>query len=274
MITLDINSTRYAVRVHQRNDSLPWLLMLHGFMGDHRVFNHLVDEACKFCNPITPDLLGFGKSAKPANPNRFNDENQVRDLLQLVELIDEQPLFMHGYSMGGRLALHTVLADSTNFRGLILESTNCGISDPRKRKERRKVDARRSSRITENYSEFLAEWEQIEIFRSPLEVDSELHRQYKKIQSQQAPPALANSLAGFGTGTMTPVCDRVNQLDLPVLLIAGSADEKYQQINGDLVKRIPNATFASILASHRVHLDNPQLFLEKIRTFIEANNPL
>lgn len=272
MVSLEINGTRYGCRIHQRDKNIPWLLMLHGFMGDHRVFEHLVDRAQTFCNPITPDLLGFGESGKPANPERYREDQQLEDIQQLVKILDTTPLFLYGYSMGGRLALKIALKNPTLFQGVILESTTCGIIEPTKRRERRKTDARRASQIRQNYRNFLSRWQNLKLFQSPLPVDNELEKKYRHIQLQQAPPALANSLAGFGTGTMSPACDELKQLSLPVLLLAGSADEKYQQVNNYMVKELPNATFSSIEAGHRVHLDNPDKFLAEIKTFIDLNN--
>lgn len=241
-------------------------------MGDHRVFEHLVDRAQTFCNPITPDLLGFGESGKPASPERYREDQQVEDILQLVNILGTAPLFLYGYSMGGRLALKVALKNSSLFRGLILESTSCGITEAEKRKERRKTDARRASQIRQNYPGFLSKWQNLELFQSPHPADEKLAQKYKRIQSQQAPPALANALAGFGTGSMSPVCDKLKQLSLPVLLLAGSADEKYQRLNNYMVKQLPNATSSSIEAGHRVHLDNPDKFVSEIKTFIHLNN--
>ncbi|WP_445664838.1 2-succinyl-6-hydroxy-2,4-cyclohexadiene-1-carboxylate synthase [Fodinibius sp. AD559] len=269
MERISVNNQEYAVQAHQRDQSLPWLLMLHGFMGDHRVFDHLINDLCKSCNPITVDLLGHGTSSKPTDLSRYNEGNQIEDIVGIIQTKNLSPLFLYGYSMGGRLALKTALNNPSLFNGLILESTNCGISDPQKRKERQKVDATRARQIKEDFEQFLADWSTLDLFKSSIPVDKSLARKYQQIQLKQSPDALETSLYGFGTGSMSPVCKKLPALDLPVLLLAGSADEKYQRINQYLAEQLPNATFSSIEAGHRVHLDNPTLLSNRVNEFLK-----
>ncbi|WP_440998673.1 2-succinyl-6-hydroxy-2,4-cyclohexadiene-1-carboxylate synthase [Fodinibius sp. SL11] len=266
---LTVNNQEYATTVHQQKNTLPYLLMLHGFMGDQRVFTHLIEDLSKFCNPITIDLLGFGQTTKPTSPQRYREEYQADDLYSLIENLNNEPHYLYGYSMGGRLALQIISQHAGLFEGLILESTNCGISDPEERKERRRIDVERAESITKNFEDFLSNWENLELFKSPVPQDESSVALYKKIQSEQWPPALAASLKGFGTGSMTPVCDTLQKITTPTLLIAGSADEKYQHINQNLLEQLPNATFSSIEAGHRIHLDNPSALIEKINDFLE-----
>lgn len=265
---LTVNNQEYAVAVHQQKYALPYILMLHGFMGDQRVFSHLIDDLSTFCNPITVDLLGFGQTDKPDSPQKYREEHQVEDLCTLIHKLSCNPLFLYGYSMGGRLALHLASKHAQLFEGLILESTNCGISDPKKRKERQQVDVERAESITNDFEAFLSDWKKLDLFTSPIPPEKSLTQKYHQIQSGQSPSALAASLKGFGTGSMTPVCNQLVKIILPTLLIAGSADEKYQHINQDLSEQLPNATFSSIEAGHRVHLDNPQALTSELQNFL------
>lgn len=266
---LTVNNKQYAVTVHQKKDFLPYLLMLHGFMGDQRIFNPLISGLNTVFNPITIDLLGFGETDKPKRPQRYKDQYQTDDLLQLISKLNVPSLFLYGYSMGGRLALQLAVKNADRFEGIILESTNCGISDPTERKKRQQKDAKRARSIRNNFEIFLSRWKTLRLFKSPLPVDEKRIQQYQQIQSEQCPSALAASLIGFGTGSMMPVCDQLDHISQPALLIAGSADKKYQRINQDLAEQLPNATFASIQAGHRVHLDNPSVLIDRIQDFLK-----
>ncbi len=267
MDCIEINDLSYTYKIHQRNEELPRLLMLHGFMGDHRVFGHLIDDLCESCNPITLDLLGHGKSSKPTNSAGYKENQQIDDILSLIQELHISPLILFGYSMGGRLALKTALKNPAIFEGLILESTNCGITDKSEREERRQTDEQRALAIENDFKNFLAKWKELTLFQSPLPVNEELAQKYHEIQQEQEPTAMAASLRGFGTGSMIPVCDKLKQFNLPVLLLTGSDDKKYQQINRYLAEQFPNATFSSIRAGHRTHLDNPGGFIREIITF-------
>lgn len=262
------NSTNYAVYIHQQDENLPSLLMLHGFMGDHRAFEHLLEPLSSFCNPVTVDLLGHGASSRPGEPKKYEEKQQLWDILALIQHLNFSPLFLHGYSMGGRLTLKTALARPELFEGLILESTHCGIMDENARNERRQTDEVRAQKIEQDFEAFLARWETLDLFKAPLESSMALTQKYQHMQSEQSPAALAASLRGFGTGLMPPVCGQLEDLDRRVLLLAGSADAKYQRLNRKLVNQFPNAVFTSIKAGHRVHLDNPSEFTENIESFM------
>lgn len=262
---VEINNKSYAYAIHQHKSKLPYLLMLHGFMGDHRVFDHLIEALSEFCNPATIDLLGHGKSSKPEELNHYNETSQINDILGVIEKLDITPLFLFGYSMGGRLALKIALSSPQRFKGLILESTTCGITDEGERKERRQNDEQRARKIEKNFEKFLAEWQNLELFKSPMPSNKKLTDHYRDIQHSQSPKAVAASLRGFGTGSMTPACDQLKNVELPILLMAGTKDEKYQHINTFMAEQFPDATFSSITAGHRTHLDNPAEFIQNIK---------
>ena len=266
-----IHGQSYTIEIHQQDEQLPYLLMLHGFMGDRRVFGHLINELTAFCNPICLDLLGFGKSSKPSDPKRYEVKHQIKDIRQLINQLNCEPLILHGYSMGGRLALSLALQKPELFNGLVLESTNCGISNPKQRRQRQQLDATWAKQLTTNFDAFLSDWKELELFQSPRPIDEQLIQKYHHIQSEQSPKALSASLRGFGTGSMPAVCHKLPELELPTLLLAGSADEKYQQINNNLVDQLPNATFLSIEAGHRTHLDNPAAFVTKLRKYFNEH---
>lgn len=269
MKSIEVNDVTYACKLHQQDNNLPYLLMLHGFMGDHRAFDHLVDELCDFCNPIALDLLGYGQSSKPTDANRYDEEKQISDICNVLAQLKIDETFLFGYSMGGRLALKIAIENPYHYKGLLLESTTCGISDPQKRGERQQLDARWANEIQNNFNGFLSEWKELNLFQSPAAIDNSLVQKYWQMQSEQFPDALAASLYGFGTGSMTPVCNKLSQIELPVLLLAGSADQKYQRINRYLVNQFLNATFSSIEAGHRTHLDNPSAFISEIQYFLQ-----
>lgn len=271
---IQVNNQRYAVKIHQRKDSLPWLLMLHGFMGDHRAFDHLVDNLCESCNPVTVDLLGHGQSSKPEDPTRYNEDRQINDIFRLIHILNIFPIFIYGYSMGGRLALKTAFTTPEIFSGLLLESATNGITDEKKRKERRNVDEKRAQQIESDYKAFLAKWEKAALFQSPIQADQNIIDEYHQIHLDQDPTAMAASIRGFGTGNMTPVMEHSPGFSKPTLLVAGSGDKKYLKINDQMTYFFSNVHLCFIEAGHRVHLDNPQELSKEIKHHIDINLPL
>lgn len=272
MREVELNGTVYALKIHQEKPELPYLLMLHGFMGDSRVFDELAELISKSCNPITPDLLGHGQTQKRTDPGFYREENQTADLRKLIRKLDAHRLFLYGYSMGGRLALKVALDNPKPLRGLILESAHPGIADPTERSDRRAEDEERANRISNDYEAFLEEWEQLPLFQSPLPIPPKLGKKYRNIHLEQHPGAMAASLRGFGTGSMTPVGDRIPEFDKPAMVVAGSEDEKYIEISRSMAGFFEHTYLCHIVAGHRVHRDNPKSLAGEINKFINKHS--
>jgi 2-succinyl-6-hydroxy-2,4-cyclohexadiene-1-carboxylate synthase len=293
MNKLKINGVEYAIEIQQDDASLPYLFMLHGFMGDGRVFHPMTEILREACNPITVDLLGHGETEKIYDPHRYREEQQWADIIEIVKQTAEIIMgvkrgntragttttartggtpylpFLYGYSMGGRLALKTALQAPEVFGGLILESTNYGISDEAKRADRRQADARRARQIKEDYPAFLREWEKLPLFKSPHKTDEKLENRYKEIHLAQDPKAMAASLEGFGTGAMEPLQSATHYKN-SAMIVAGTVDQKYMKISQSLTSYFSEAQFFPISAGHRVHLDNPAQLGRETMSFIQG----
>lgn len=266
---LPVNDIRYSVILHQDDPTLPYLLMLHGFMGSSRVFDHLIPQLKDFCNPVTPDLPGHGETESPESIERYSTSCLVKDLNDIISKLRKGPLYLHGYSMGGRLALQYATLHAENLAGLILESANPGIQEADERAERMQKDEKRASAIESDFKKFLEEWERLPLFANGIDLPDEGLETYRKVQHGQDPGAMASCLRQFGTGVMPPAWDRLDGLTLPVLLLAGELDDKYCTICRDMNKLIPDSGFQVIgNAGHRVHLENPDVFVDRIRNFV------
>lgn len=272
-MNIRVRGISYHFKVHQHSDHLPSLVMLHGFMGSGEQFNHLIPYLKQFCNPITIDLLGHGNSDGAELHYRFSTQEQIADLTKLIGEQLNIPLIIYGYSMGARLALQLVLHRPDLFKGLILESGTFGIESETERQARQALDARRSDAITGNFKGFLEEWAKMPLFESPNASD-ELLGHIFKIQGAQNPFWMANSLQGFGTGTMPCVRNRLNEISIPVQLIVGDKDAKFRHINRQMEKELQHPKLSVVNeAGHRVHLDQPEVLALTVKKFIQ-NLPL
>lgn len=270
-MTIKIRGIIYHFEVHQENTALPNLVLLHGFMGSGINFAHLIPELKTFCNPITIDLLGHGQTEGAEMHYRFSTKEQVTDINKLISEQLSLPVFLLGYSMGGRLALHLALQRPDLYTGLLLESTTFGIESTQERQARQALDASRADSIMGNYAGFLKSWQEMPIFDSS-SVNSETEKLVFDIQSSQNPLWMNNSLLGFGTGTMPCVKDMLHTLQAPVQLIVGVKDQKFVSIMNAMLKDLPEARLQVVKdAGHRVHLDQPEAYISIIKDFIELN---
>ncbi|WP_018127712.1 2-succinyl-6-hydroxy-2,4-cyclohexadiene-1-carboxylate synthase [Balneola vulgaris] len=266
-----VRGIEYSYTLHQENSDLPYLVLLHGFLGSGKSFESLLTRMSDYCNPITIDLLGHGETEGSEMHYRFSFREQSADLIKLISEQLQSPLFLHGYSMGGRLAKGIALQRPDLIQGLILESTTFGIENEQERQARQALDGRRADSIMGNYRQFVDEWAKLPLFESKL-VSEDAIKHISNIQKNQNPTWMGNSLLGFGTGTMPCFKDQLDQLKMPIMLIAGEKDQKFCHIMQSMQKHLSNSIFHIIKgANHRVHLECPSEFVLKLHQFITSN---
>lgn len=160
-----------------------------------------------------------------------------------------------GYSMGGRMCLRAALDHPDRVRGLVLISSSPGLADDTARRARIERDDALADRIEAiGVAAFLDEW-----LALPLFAHLAPERAHRAERLRNTAAGLASSLRRAGTGVQEPVWDRLSELTMPVLAIAGTLDEPYAAIARQMVARIgTNATLAEIDgAGHTTHLEAP-----------------
>lgn len=267
---LHVNTYDYYLKIEQSDSSLPYLLLLHGFMGSGLNFSHLIESLSTFCNPITIDLLGHGRTDLCLDPKQYSAENQVSHIHSILKRVQMQNLHLYGYSMGGRLALQLLHHQPELFQSGIIESAHCGLKDESDRMERKRNDEILAIEIEEDFETFLQKWSYLPLFDS---TPSHLKESYKMVMMKQNHRSMAASLRGFGSGEMPFICDELTGFDVPIHLIAGEKDRKYHQLMAKIHQMNVKFSFDSIRDSgHRVHADQPDSLVKSIQTFFQKHN--
>lgn len=268
---IKIRGIEYYYELHQQKEEVPYLVLLHGFLGSSESFTELIPSLIPFCNPITIDLLGHGKTEGSEMHYRFASKEQTADVVKLISEQLQCPLFLYGYSMGGRLALQIALQRPDLLQGLILESTTFGIENEQERQARQALDGQRADSLLGNFDQFVDEWKLLPIFDSE-EISEQKQLFLDRIQRIQNPLWMSNSLLGFGTGSMPCLKEQLITLTMPMQLLVGAKDQKFTNIMSAMQSRIETASLEIFeKANHRVHLDQPAKFTEVVKNFIQTN---
>ena len=235
------------------------LVFLHGFTQTHHHWHrlaHAVADRIGDAAVILPDLPGHGLSA---NDDRTIDQTAAA----LAEAIG--PATYVGYSMGGRVALHTALLGRSPVERLVLIGATAGIADDDERADRRRLDDERADHIERvGVERFLDEWLAAPLFATlPPDPDGLAHRR------RNTAAGLAHSLRTAGTGVQRSRWDDLGRITAPTLVIAGGLDTKFTAIGRRLTEAIPGATFAAIDgAGHAAHLERPDQVTTTIATWL------
>jgi 2-succinyl-6-hydroxy-2,4-cyclohexadiene-1-carboxylate synthase len=199
---------------------------LHGFLGSPRDWDFLRDA-------------GFAIETPP------------------LDAIPPHGDVLLGYSLGGRLALHALLAGA-DYKRAILVSTGLGIESEEARAARRASDETWAQRFEcEDFDTVMAAWNAQPVLAGLL-----LHR----TRDDYDPRALRE----WSSGALPPVALRLHELTIPMLWIAGARDTKYVAEAKRATSVARNARYAIVEdAGHRIPWERPEVFIAMLRTASE-----
>jgi 2-succinyl-6-hydroxy-2,4-cyclohexadiene-1-carboxylate synthase len=195
---------------------------LHGFLGNPRDWDFLRDA-------------GFAIETPP------------------LDAIPPHGDTLLGYSLGGRLALHALLAGA-KYKRAIFVSTGLGIEGEEARANRRAADEAWARRFeSEDFNTVMATWNAQPVLAGP---------SLARSRDDYDPRALRE----WSSGALPPVASRLYELTIPTLWIAGARDTKYVAEAKRAVSLAPDADLAIIEdAGHRVPWEQPREFMERLQ---------
>ena len=229
---------------------------VHGFTQTSQSWKSLLRH---FRIPLHSQLIdapGHGLSSD-GRRNLWESGQDIIDTMHSGVLV--------GYSMGARMCLHAALLSSEKIEALILMSGTAGIRDEAQRLQRKLDDDELAEHIgLIRAPAFLSEWLQRPMFAGLVHNPSDMDDRGRNTES-----GLSDSLRHAGVGTQTPLWDRLHEVRVPVLLIAGAQDMKFVHLAQEMHELLPQSTLSIIADSgHSVHLENPALVAHEIEAWL------
>ncbi len=233
------------------------LVLLHGFTHTGASWEPVRRALGRDGASLAPDLPGHGAAAE-ARPINLR--------AALARLAAELParFTLVGYSMGGRIALQAALPENLGHRidRLVLIGASPGLADPAERDARRTADEALAREMEAgDIGTFARRWAN----RAPvLEGQPPAVRERAHADRlRNSPSGLARALRGLGTGALPSLWERLGDLAMPVNLVVGERDRKFQAIAERMAARLPNARVQVLPgAGHAVHLEVPERVAE------------
>jgi len=235
--------------------------LAHGFTQTARsweTFERLLRARLPEAETVAVDLPGHGDAPPPFDSDLWASADRLVNSGGVGTYV--------GYSMGGRVSLHAALARPDALQRLILIGATAGIDDPDERAARRLADERLADRIEEiGVPTFIDEW-----LRNPLFVGLTEATAQRSDRVRNTPAGLAASLRSTGTGTQSPLWDRLGEIECPVLVLVGERDAKFTESGQRLVDGLLDAELVVVTgAGHSVHLEQPDATIEAITSWVD-----
>jgi 3-oxoadipate enol-lactonase len=240
------------------------ILWVHGFPLDHTMWMHQIEGLDGFRH-LAVDLRGFGKSAcLPVD--KMSMSLLSEDLRKIVEeRIGSEPFVYAGLSMGGYIAWPFIQDPPANLRGLILCDTRAA-ADSEEAARARRISA---ERVLSEGSEHVVAAMLEKLFAAGTRTANPDRIEATRQVMQATPPeSIAAALRAMADRPNST--ERLNQLDVPTLLVCGEHDqitsvaemsEMATQIRGCRLAVIPGA-------GHMAPLEQPDAVNLVLREFL------
>jgi 2-succinyl-6-hydroxy-2,4-cyclohexadiene-1-carboxylate synthase len=207
------------------------VVLLHGFAGTRRSWDRVVEHLDpERYTPLALDLRGHGAASavRPVTLDAVVDD---------VVAAAPARFALCGYSMGGRIALHVALRAPERVTRLVLLAATAGLDDPRERAQRAAADELLAERIERGTIEsFAARWMSQPLFAG---TPREAADAWREDLRRNTPAGIAAALRGLSQGVLPAVWDRLGELAMPALAVAGERDARYLDIAHRLADALP-----------------------------------
>ncbi len=230
---------------YQKVGSGPWLVFVHGFSLDQRMWARQVEQFRAKFTVLTYDCRGFGRSSMPTGPY-----NHSEDLRALILMLGAPAVHLVGLSMGGRIALNYALRWPGFVRSLALISTDVGGY-------RYQIDWDVAA-CAPHLNAMREQWLKHDIFRP----------------TQRHPDAWASTVRMVGDYSGwhwlhndvrhpvdTDAWDRLGEITVPTIAVVGHGDlPDFHRIAASLPTHMPRARQTVVPGSgHLVNLEAPEV---------------
>ena len=244
-------------------------VMIHAGVADNRQWNNEFAFFAKHYQVIRYDMRGYGKS-EPVD-GEFNHLDDLAAILNALGI--QEPALIMGCSMGGGLAMDFALTHPDRVRALILVGSGPSGLELDVPTPSKFADAEKAFEAGE--LDLVGEIETQIWFDGMGRAPGQVNQAMRKLVYEMNRQALAHEVKQLGKripNTQTPAFNRLNDLEVPVLIVVGEHDTPYILAAADyMVERIPSAQKVIIEdAAHLPNMDHPNEFQAHVTNFLEG----
>jgi len=261
METVDAGGHRIA---YERKGEGPPLVLLHGYVGDRRMWRLQIDGLSDEFTVVAWDAPGYGGSSDP--PEAFPLSDFADCLAAFIDALGLGRPHVVGLSFGGGLALELYRRHPSLPRTLVLASAYAGWAGslPSEVVEQRLQQA---LRLADQSPDRLVEELMPTMFTDS--APAELVEEFAASVREFHPVGLRANSRAFAEADLRDVLPHVA---VPTLLLYGDMDVRAPFIVArDLHAKIPRSRLVAIPgAGHVCNVDAPERFNTEVRAFLRS----
>jgi 3-oxoadipate enol-lactonase len=258
---LRVGGQDVACRIEGPDDA-PVLVLAHGILADHRVWDGVAQRLSGRFRVVRYDLRGHGGSSAPPGP--YTMEQLADDVPALLDALGIAKAHLAGTSLGGMLAQQVGIRHGDRLLSLTLANTAAQQGMPQAWQDRIAV----------------ARQQGVAALAEPT-----LQRWFTPAFLQQQPQEVARiraivegtSVEGYA-GCAAAVRDLsqlalLSKIRVPTLVIVGADDKATPPEQGQqIAEAIPGAQRVTLPAAHQAATEVPQAFCDAWLSFVEQRS--
>ena len=261
------------------------LLVIHGGPGLPHKYVSSLERLADDREVIFWDQLGCGNSERPSNTALWTMERSVAEMDAVVKALGLNHFHIFGNSWGGMLAQQYALDATPDAAGLVISNSIASIPEFAKMVARLKsgldpatqaaIDRHEAAGTTYSpeYQAAIRTWNETYLCRVrpwPRELEDAFRNMGTEIFETMFGPSDFHIV---GTIRSWDVFDRLAEISLPTLVVAGRIDECVPEHMWEMHQRIPNSRFELFESSaHMPFIEEPARFDQVMRDFLRLHD--
>lgn len=238
------------------------VVFAHAFAGTTHMWEPQVPVFSKRYRFIVYDARGHGQSQSPPSLEQYSADIVVEDLCQLLRHLKISKAVVGGLSTGGYQSLRFYLRHPEMVAALVLMGTGPGYRNPEHMAEWNRKQEKRARQLETGGTG---------AFADDPGTRAILAYTPREILLRQNPVGLANMARMVVGQHDTEVIERLGEVKVPTLVVAGAEDTPFLGAASYMARAIPGARSVIIpQAKHAVNLDNPVAFNEAVLGFLDG----
>ena len=277
---IDVTGGKVWYKIIGEGNKIP-VVLLHGGPGATSYYLNPLSDLGKERPVIFFDQLGCGRSPQNLDSSLMTIESFVEQLEQLRTTLDIKEFYLYGHSWGTMLGVDYYLKYPKAVKAMILGSPCLSA-----KLWTQDADSLLTT-LPDSIQQAIQSNEQKGTFHAPEYLDA-VNVYYKNFVLRTSTPDGDSAMSQFGTqvyeymwgpseftalGALKDYdqTDRLNEIKVPVLFMAGEFDEARPSTVRYYQSLVSGATFVLIKdAGHFTMLDHPKQNIEAIREFLRA----
>ena len=234
---------------------------------------------------ILYDQLGCGLSNKPQDRAVWTIDHYLRELQEIISVLELEQVVILGQSWGGMLAMEYAVQRPAPLQGLVLSNSLASAETWNRESRRLVTDLPETMRKAVDEAERSGDTSS-EAFQ---QATMEFYRRHV-CRLEEWPECLQRSLSKLGEhpqvyrymwGASEFYCDgvlrqwdirsRLGEIDVPALLLSGEYDEATPAVQREILDGIVGAEWRMVRnASHMTHLERPREYAAAVDSFLKG----